>query len=66
MMVCLVSKVLQGPEIRYPRMEKLAFSMVLASRRLRPYFRAHTITVYTNKYLKQVLYKYEASGRLLK
>lgn len=47
-------------------MEKLAFSLVITSQKLRPYFQTHTIIVYTDRPLKQVLHKYEASGRLLK
>jgi hypothetical protein len=32
------SKVLHGAEERYPRIEKLAFALVVSGRRLRPYF----------------------------
>ncbi|XP_065004152.1 uncharacterized protein LOC103981981 [Musa acuminata AAA Group] len=41
--VYYVSHVLNGPEERYPPLEKLALALVLASRKLRPYFQAHTI-----------------------
>ncbi|XP_060972318.1 uncharacterized protein LOC133038245 [Cannabis sativa] len=47
-------------------MEKLAFALVISSRKLRPYFQAHSITVLTNYPLRQVLAKPETSGRLLK
>ena len=47
-------------------MEKLAYSLLIASRKLRHYFQAHPITVYTDNPLKQVLQRPEASGRLLK
>ena len=47
-------------------MKKLALSLVHASRKLRPYFQAHPIKVYTDQPLRQVLAKPETSGRLLK
>ncbi|KAI5328097.1 hypothetical protein L3X38_027493 [Prunus dulcis] len=61
-----VSKALQDAEVRYPDIEKLAFSLVVSARRLRPYFQAHTIHVLTNQPLRQVLQKPETSGRLVK
>ena len=53
-------------EIRYPELEKLALSLMVASRKLRPYFYAHSIEVLTYYPLCQVLQKLEASDRLLK
>ena len=50
----------------YPSIEKLALSLVHASRKLRTYFLAHSIKVYTDRPLRQVLAKPETSGRLLK
>ena len=47
-------------------MEKLALALVIASRKLRPYFHSHTIRLLTNYLLRQVLQKPNASGRLLK
>ena len=52
--------------MRYPAIEKLAYSHVLASRKLRPYFQAHPIIVYTDQLLRQVLPKPEVVGRLFK
>ena len=46
--------------------EKLAYCLVLASRKLRPYFQAHPIKVLTDQPLRQVLQKPESSGHLLK
>ena len=64
--VYFTSKRLTGAETRYPKLEKLAYALVVASRKLRPYFQAHTIRVLTDQPLRQVLHKPEASGRLLK
>ncbi|KAI5333123.1 hypothetical protein L3X38_023253 [Prunus dulcis] len=61
-----VSKALQDAEVRYPDIEKLAFSLVVSARRLQSYFQAHTIHVLTNQPLRQVLQKPETSGRLVK
>ena len=60
------SRALRGAEKRYPRMEKLILALVIAARKLRPYFQAHTIEVPTEYPMKQVLHKPETSGRLMK
>jgi len=44
-----VSWVLRGAEEWYPPMEKLAFALVIATRKLKPYFQAHTVIVLTDK-----------------
>ncbi|XP_030478051.1 uncharacterized protein LOC115695098 [Cannabis sativa] len=64
--VYYINKRMIGAEIRYPLIEKLVFFLLMASRKLRPYFQAHPIKVLTNHLLRQVLQKPEASGRLLK
>ena len=46
--VYYISKRLAGAERNYPKQEKLAYCLVIASRKLRPYFQAHSITVYTD------------------
>ena len=60
------SRALRGAEERYPMMEKLILALVTTSRKLRPYFQAHTIEVPTEYPMKQVLHKPETSGRLMK
>ena len=47
-----VSHSLHGAEERYTPMEKLAFALIIAARRLRPYFQAHTVEVLTNSALR--------------
>ncbi|XP_072059698.1 uncharacterized protein [Arachis hypogaea] len=64
--VYFVSKSLQNAELRYPRLEKLAFALVFSARRLRPYFQSHTINVRTSQPLRQILAKPELAGRLIK
>ncbi|XP_015938706.1 uncharacterized protein LOC107464291 [Arachis duranensis] len=64
-LVYFTSKVLQGPKLKYQKLEKFAYSLVVASRRLRPYFQAHTIKVRTNQPMKQVLQKTDIAGRMV-
>ena len=59
------SRALKGAEGRYPLMEKLAFALVTASRKLRHYFQAHVINVMTDHPLKKAMNKLEAAGRLI-
>ena len=53
-------------ETRYLEMEKLAFALMVVSRKVRLYFHAYPIEVLTNYPLRQVLQKPKASGRLPK
>ena len=46
-------------------MEKLAFALVTASRKLRHYFQAHIINVLIDHPLKKAMNKLEAAGRLI-
>ena len=46
-------------------MEKLAFALIMASRKLRHYFQAHVIIVMTDHPLKKAMNKLEAVGRLI-
>ena len=60
------NRALRGVEERYPKIEKLILALVTTSKKLRPYFQAHTIKVPTEYPMKQILYKPETSGRLIK
>nr|GEW95853.1 reverse transcriptase domain-containing protein [Tanacetum cinerariifolium] len=64
--IYFVSRALQGSEINYPNLEKVALALVHAARRLRRYFQAHTICVVIDQPIRQVLLKPENSGRLAK
>lgn len=57
---------MQGAEIRYSILEKLAYAVILASRRLRQYFQAHLVTVSTMHPLLRILHKPDISGQLTK
>ena len=60
------SRALRGAEERYPNMEKLILALVTTSRKLEPYFQAHTIEVPTEYPMKQILHKPETFTRLIK
>ena len=45
-------------------MEKLAFALVTAARKLKPYFQAHNIIVLTDQPLKRAISSPEATGRM--
>ncbi|XP_030970626.1 uncharacterized protein LOC115991008 [Quercus lobata] len=62
--VYYASRALHGAEERYPPMEKLAFALVTAPRKLKPYFQAHTVNVLTDKPLRRAMSSPEAAGRL--
>ncbi|MCI77245.1 gag-pol polyprotein, partial [Trifolium medium] len=42
--VYFVSRVFQGAEVRYQKIEKLSLAVVVTARRLRHYFQSHKIT----------------------
>ena len=45
-------------------MEKLSFTLVMAARKLKPYFQAHTMIVLTEKPLQRAMSNPKAAGRL--
>jgi len=52
--VYYVSHTLAGAKLNYPLIEKFAYALVMASRKLRPYFKAHKILVLTDQPLRNV------------
>ena len=62
--VYFISRAFRVTEERYPRMEKLAFALITATRKLKPYFQAHTIEVLTDQPLKRAMSSPEAAGRM--
>ena len=63
-LVYFISRAFRGAEERYPRMEKLAFALITAARKLKPYFQAHIIVVLTDQPLKRAMSSPEAAGRM--
>ena len=63
--VYYTSRVLKGAEERYPPMEKLAFALITAAYKVRPYFQAHTIVIQTNKPLRKTMNHPEVAKHLV-
>ena len=63
--VYYTSKALRGAEGRYPLIEKLAFTLIIAPRKLIHYFQVHVINVMTDHSLKKAMNKLEAAGQLI-
>ena len=55
--IYFVSKVLQGPEVRYQALQKAALAVVFSARRLRHYFHSLTVVVMTDLPIQKVLKK---------
>ena len=64
--IYFVSHILNGPEGGYQLIEKMALAVIIAARKLRPYFDCHQIQVLTNQPLEKALQRMDTSGRLLK
>ena len=62
--VYFTSRALRGAEERYLQMVKLAFALIIAVRRLKPYFQAHAIIVLMDKPLRKAMSSPEAAGRV--
>ncbi|XP_025635562.1 uncharacterized protein [Arachis hypogaea] len=63
--IYFVSRALQGAELRYSKLEKLALALLTSSRRLRQYFQGHQMVVRTNQGIRQVLQKPDLAGRMM-
>ena len=63
--VYYVSQAFQGVEAKYPRIEKIAFALIVASHKLRPYFQANPILVMTDQPIKKSMNKTKAVGRMV-
>ncbi|GAA0145637.1 hypothetical protein LIER_05789 [Lithospermum erythrorhizon] len=65
-LVYYVSKVMRGAETRYPQTEKLVYALIVAARKLKPYFEAHPVKVVTDQPLLKILENPSMSGRIVK
>ena len=63
-LVYYTSRALRGTEERYPPMKKLAFALVNAARKLKPYFQAHTVVILIDKPLQQAMSNPEAAKQM--
>ena len=63
--VYYVNQTFQGAEFRYPKIEKIAFALIVASRKLRQYFQVNPILVMMDQPIKKSTNKPEATGRMI-
>jgi hypothetical protein len=64
--VYYVSEVLCEANARYPKMHKLIYAILIASRKLRHYFQAHKIVVVTCYPLRAILHNTNTVGNIAK
>jgi hypothetical protein len=64
--VYFTSKSLSGSKIFYSELEKIAYAVIMAARKLRHYFEGHRIRVITNQPLNDLFANREASTRIIK
>ena len=55
LLVYYVSKALHTSEFNYSRIEKLAYSLLMASQKLRQYFQSHHVVVLIDQPFREVL-----------
>lgn len=58
-------RVLQGVEVRYQHIEKLAIALIITACRLRPYFQSYQMIVKIDQPIRQVLRKPDLVGRMV-
>lgn len=63
--IYFVSRALQGAELRYQKIEKTMFALIVTVRQLCAYFQSCQVVVRTNLPLKQVLHKPDLAGRIV-
>ena len=63
--VYYISQAFQGAEAQYPRIEKITFALIVALRKLCPYFQANPIIVMTDQPIKKAMNKPEAARRMV-
>ena len=64
-LVCYISQAFQGAEAKYQRIKKIAFTLIIASRKLLMYFQANPILVITDQPIKKSMNRPEAAERMI-
>ena len=63
--VYYVNQAFQGAEAKYPRVEEIAFALIVALRKLRLYLLANPILVMTDQPIRKSINKPEAARRMV-
>jgi hypothetical protein len=64
--VYFISEALSGSKLLYSKLEKIAYAVVMAMRKLRHYFDAHKVTMLTHQPLNDLFINKEASSKIAK
>jgi hypothetical protein len=64
--VYFASKALSGSKLFYSELEKIAYAVVMAAKKLRHYFKGHRIRVITNQPLNDLFANKKACTRIIK
>ena len=65
LLVYYINQAFQRAEANYPQIEKIAFTLVVASRKPHPYFQVNPILVMTDQPIKKSMNKLETVGRMI-
>ena len=65
LLIYYISQAFQGAEAKYPRNENIAFALIVASRKLRPYFQVNPILVMTDQPIKKSVNKPDTTRRMV-
>jgi hypothetical protein len=64
--VYFISEALSSSKLLYSELEKIAYAVVMATRKLKHYFEAHMVTMLTDQPLNDLFINKEASSRIAK
>jgi hypothetical protein len=65
-LVYFISEALSGANVNYSELEKIAYTVVMASRKLKHYFQAHRIKVLPAWPLEVLFHNSKGIGRIIK